>query len=868
MLKVQNIVIVGGLVALFLLIMTCGLFRKPKQTEVMALLRAMPSTSLMLWQIPHVDSSINITANNLTSIPLGGAQIHQDLVSLQDLWKQYSPSQIWAAQQSRGAKQSDFLYLFPLTNAADTATIYAHFRRTGSLKKSQFRDYPIHHWSDASSATSWAFTYAEPLLLLAPLPLHVEAAIDQLHQPASTWSNEFAELHLASLVEAKTPQLYFGLEKWPSQWLGLLRTEQEELMDLRKQKKLWTRWQYRKDSLGLYWQGQVAGLKQSKTITPRVGNPHALADLLPSTTIFYHWYTAGTLNYQAAKDEGEEVKRYFLPHGVDEIAWGQQENSGAWEDGQWAMLKMKDAASAQKAIRQYLEEKGELESLEYQSFTIHRVLDGKPLAALLGQEVSELKDPYLLVLNDWLLFANARATLEFWIDAYLTGNTLARQATYQKWQNEAADQVAAQYFVQIPLWETWRQQGGGARQEEDYFTQNRKEWQVLAIQSQPVVGGQVKMEARLLKGKTTQEATRLLWKKELTHTLRGGPQPFYNPRRGNYEILAQDTRHRLYLLDLGGQLLWQRPFEEAILSPISTIDYFQNGEVQFAFNTAHHIYLLDDRGRDVGVFPLDLQVPAIHGMKLVDFQQRGEYAFFVPSAQGAVYGLAQDGSPIPGWNPLVGQGQIVQAVEHCVFQKRDYLLVASAGGKLRAFARDATPRFEVANLGAAPNNPLQIEQDADRLRILVPRAEGNLAVVNHLGEWFPLPFPAAERQVFGMANILGDKQMEYWGWSGEEAVVYHYTPEGDFQKAQDYQWPEAPDSLFVVSLPEVDQAALGTFQRSSSQIKLYDGQGKLFPGFPLAGTSSFRVVGAQQRSILVVANGAWVYAYQLRGREW
>ena len=133
------------------------------------------------------------------------------------------------------------------------------------------------------------------------------------------------------------------------------------------------------------------------------------------------------------------------------------------------------------------------------------------------------------------------------------------------------------------------------------------------------------------------------------------------------------------------------------------------------------------------------------------------------------------------------------------------------------------------------------------------------------GEWFGLPFPAAERRGLLLATLAGEAAMNYVGWSGADLVGYHYTAAGRFERAWRRGLAAEADTVFRVAVPGRQTDFLGWCDRSSGRIDLIGGRGGLAEGFPLAGTGAFRLVEWGERLVLLVANGASVYAYQLGG---
>lgn len=851
--KVQNIVIAGGVLLLFFVFSQCRWSPDPSRSAWRQVLRALPTGSNTLWRIPTKRLRDTAFLQVLEQLPLGAAQIQQDARALAGLWSTLPPTTLWASPQARNREPQDLLYLLPLPVASDTTVLGAYFSRRDAGRKSQFLGHTVYQFPATDSTAAWALAQVESLLLLARIPLHLEAALERLKWADQPWLD--LDRYWARLSTKEGLRVYTRTDGEVPPRMAL----SPEYRVAPEPEVLWMDWHYYTDSLGLGVRGQMIG-SEEPVESPDTTHPHALADLLPKTTLFYHWNGAVTLPEYGEKARGDVLPSYLRRDWRGELAWGRLELGSTGEKGYWYALRYAEASSARRAQAQYLAKRGELEAREYQSFPYYRVLDGRALAVFSTAFNHFLADPFLLVLDDWLLLLDSRATLESWIDQYLTGNTLARQVAHQQWQNAAAERASGQCFVQ---WSgqysprDWPAAIWWGPDREDGAEWGRG-WAVQRL-------GRRRFAGRFLGRTAPESGTRILWKKALRDTIRRGPQVFYNPRRQAYDLLAEDGAGRLYLLDEAGELRWQRSFEAGLRSPLTAVDYFRDDRVQYVFNDSRRLYLIDDRGRDVGLFPLELGGTTEQPVRVVDFQGRGDYAFFLAGPPDRLFAWDRTGSPLPGWNPLRVPGGVAQPVVHTVFENRDYLLVLTGTGQLRAYARDGHLRFATEGLLLDPTVPLLVEEGAGQLRILGSQQAGTLAVINERGEWFGLPFPAAERRGLLLATLAGEGAMNYVGWSGADLVGYHYTAAGRFERAWRRGLAAEADTVFRVAVPGRQTDFLGWCDRSSGRIDLIGGGGGPAEGFPLAGTGAFRLVAWGERLVLLVANGASVYAYQLGG---
>ncbi|MEM6725313.1 MAG: hypothetical protein AAF598_14830, partial [Bacteroidota bacterium] len=131
------------------------------------------------------------------------------------------------------------------------------------------------------------------------------------------------------------------------------------------------------------------------------------------------------------------------------------------------------------------------------------------------------------------------------------------------------------------------------------------------------------------------------------------------------------------------------------------------------------------------------------------------------------------------------------------------------------------------------------------------------------GKYFNLETAAGSNQNvrFLFANVLGDERKETILLSQQDLTIYEHD-----QPQLEYQFPHLQDQVFEVKLPNTEASVIGTLSLGQQEIQLLDAAGQLYPDFPLAGTTRFQVADlyGYGRLILIVANGAEVYAYRLR----
>jgi len=540
------------------------------------------------------------------------------------------------------------------------------------------------------------------------------------------------------------------------------------------------------------------------------------------------------------------------------------------EAEKFAVFRVADPDLASHYLEKFSEQKGELKDFNYQNFRIRQVLATNLLKPIFGSGINGIHNPFYTQLGDYLIFSNSRQSLEVWIDKYLVGQTLSRDDRFLIWHNEQQKPSNGLFYIEpsyasnLLLSFLKEEVARSIRSQlNPYLKFNQFAFSLYPAEKEAYIS----VASKFSYGEKKENQTTIMWKTALSDTIVKAPQVFYNPRRKAYEIIVQDQSNTISLLNQGGDMLWERRINEALLSSIFTIDFYGNGQVQYLFNTSDAIYLLDDEGKDVGTFPIPLKSRATNGVVVVDFQKRKEYAYFLACENGNVYGFSQLGKPLPGWNPQAGQGLVRRPVQHFVYKNQDYLLVLNDRGQLSAFKRDGSRRFSPTKLDAIMTGPMGLDFANNRMRIVGSDERGRLYVLNRAGDLFHLNMRIGKNEAveFCYADVLGEKNKDYIGLSNKDLTVYSYTKDGDFAPSMNYTFDLSQDSIFEVKLPGFAKSMIGSCSKENHQINLINGEGKTYPGFPLAGNSSFEITNlfGNDQKVLVVAFDESVYVYKL-----
>ncbi len=586
--------------------------------------------------------------------------------------------------------------------------------------------------------------------------------------------------------------------------------------------------------------------------------PHEIWRIIPENIATVQWLSVSNAR-KLLRSRSDRFSRYILSWMEDEMAM-----VGTQSD-RLLIFHFTDAEKTEQALAKLGTEAGLLQSYEYQTFQVRQVMEESLFGAL--PLPFEMSNPYFVVLENYVVFAGSRSSLEVWMDEYIVGKTLAQSPDFLRLYQKLKDKPAQQ-FVYANLVNLAPRIRDALRTD------------VLLQAGQPEKSGQFalifndqglswSMEGYWTPSLAPEATskTSIAWKTLLESDAITPAIPVgVNPAKPE-AIAVQDADFNLYLLHPQGRILWKKKLDGALLSIVHSIQYYGEGSVSLLCNTARNIYLLGMDGEEQGAFPIPLQTPATNGVAVVDFNQNRDYSFFVACANGAIYGFDKLGRPLLGWNPLRGVGEVRHPLLHFQYHGQDYLVVLNEQGRFAAYQRDGSYRISPRNLpGPFPSAPdFEVSQQDDR--IVATDRNGGAHIIRMNGFTFRLGLlsdaKAPVRFVF--ADVTGNEQKDYLALSDTVLTVHYYDNNDRFNLLYRYSFDTRQDEICAVNIPGRDKALVGVISKEKKQIQLMSPEGQPYPDFPLAGDSQFFITDlfGNGQQILVVTSGDSVYTYRI-----
>jgi hypothetical protein len=338
----------------------------------------------------------------------------------------------------------------------------------------------------------------------------------------------------------------------------------------------------------------------------------------------------------------------------------------------------------------------------------------------------------------------------------------------------------------------------------------------------------------------------LLWKTSLKAPAAIAPQIVVNSNTGEKEIFTQDTLGNLYLIDKSGEIQFTTLIDEKILGNVDQLDYYDNGKLQYIFNTATHVYIVDRLGNFVASYPIRLSHPASAGLTLIKDSVSGVYRYYVPCSNGAIYGYESSGRPLPGFSPRAGIGLVSQPLQAIWIDNAYYLLTTDIDGRLSLLNSRAAFKWRDANLPPA-NQAYCVLTQQDSL-VFLNAAGKQLITISQSGT--DNITPLIDTAICFAAVATSDTSYLYFYSNHHQVRSYNHLHK--FQKSLSLSSAEI-SSLSV--LPSGSDKILIIEDKASGKALIYDLELNAIAEYRVADFQLYRITDLFQNGELIGIQG-------------
>jgi hypothetical protein len=329
-----------------------------------------------------------------------------------------------------------------------------------------------------------------------------------------------------------------------------------------------------------------------------------------------------------------------------------------------------------------------------------------------------------------------------------------------------------------------------------------------------------------------------VWQSRLDSTILGKPVLVDNHNTGEKEILVQDALNNLYLINNLGRVLWKKPLDGAVISDFFQIDYYKNGKLQYLFNTANRLYLIDRNGNHVSNYPVMLPETATNGLSVYDYDKNREYRIFIALADNRVYLFDKTGNRNTGWNSPQTEGNVTQPVQFFTTGGKDYVVFSDKFKNYIVDRRGAERVKPSRSFVRNTRSMFYLEEDRNQSFLVTTTQKGELVKIN-------LPNGSCS-----IISLLNEADNHFFAQIGYESGKIRYITvtqnhfrifnnSGKETHKLSFNEPlEIHSDIYRFSTNDIK---FGVVEKSGGKIHLLDHDGKTSKGFPLKGSTRFSI---------------------------
>lgn len=457
---------------------------------------------------------------------------------------------------------------------------------------------------------------------------------------------------------------------------------------------------------------------------------------------------------------------------------------------------------------------------------------------LFGEAFSSVKANFLCFYDNYLLFADNITAMKNDIHDLVLSETLGNDNHFQDFNKEMASRSSFYFYLNLSksfyLDNLYLQEDLAKTIEEN--EQSIRKFHALGWQFSEN-SGQFLNTLYLKYEPVLKEEPQTVWQSKLDSTIAIKPQLVINHTdKANKEVIIQDNKNNLYLINKEGVSLWKIKLPGKIMSKVYQIDYYRNGKLQYLFNTKNQTHLIDRNGNNVAKFPINLRSSATNGLAVFDYDNNRNYRLFVACENKRVYAYDRDGKLVRGWNFKGTDGVVTNPVKFYRIAGKDYL-VCEDHYKTYILNRRGDTRVKTPGSFEHSGNDLYLINNGQK-GIATTDVSGTIHLQYFTGKSEALQVGSFSKDhFFEASDLTGNGKTDYI--FADKNKLYAFNEKG--KKMFDREF-----SANISSTPNMytfanNDRKVGVVCHSENRVYLVNSDGSLYDGFPLHGNTDFTI---------------------------
>ena len=293
------------------------------------------------------------------------------------------------------------------------------------------------------------------------------------------------------------------------------------------------------------------------------------------------------------------------------------------------------------------------------------------------------------------------------------------------------------------------------------------------------------------------------------------------------EIITQDNKHNLYLINKDGNIIWRKKLDSKIVGKVVQVDLYKNGRLQYAFVTEDSFIILDKNGNIVKNIKHKKREKTI-GLSVFDYDKNKNYRFLI-CYENDIKMLDSNMKKVGGFSTKNINSEMTSLPKHFRIGSKDFLII-NTKNKILILDRRGNIRIDVNDELKSPTSEIYINQNS-----FVFMNDNNLVQINLNGSTKinPLPLETNYSLVSSQNNLI---------YMTENIITIN---DRNFElKFGNYTNPQLFFDEYI-SITELDL----------NRIFILKADGSSFDNFPIYGSSSIDFFVEKNKNKLLVSVG-------------
>ena len=571
---------------------------------------------------------------------------------------------------------------------------------------------------------------------------------------------------------------------------------------------------------------------------------NSVVNILPSDTRYmHHLGMSDYASYWESFCDKEKVAAFNKKYGTDvenkllnylsEVSF----NKFGKNNREVFVGRMNDPSAVIKFMERLASKMGVAGSQNCQGYALYDLGKSSFISDIFGDDFSSMKRCCYAIVDQYLVMASEMEILQEVIACYRSGRTLDLNEGFRTFQQKMLESANVTFYE---------------------IKSDRKEAMQLASSKDLVY-----TNVCLSWDTEVESENNIRWKVNLDAPLEGKPYIVEDQTSSSKNVVAFDRHHTMYLINSEGLILWKKALEEAPMSEVFTVDAQNSGQLQFLFNTAHTLQLIDHNGNNMAGYPIRLPFEASNGLSVVDYNNNHDYRLLLFSTDRLLYNYDIKGVEVEGWNRHRAEEKVSLPVRHLVADNKDYLIVSDANGGVRILDRQGRIRIPLtSDMQKSTQNDIYTNATNSKKGLfLTSDKEGKLLYITSDGSLNRTDFGTySEKHFFLYEDFNGDQDPDFIYLDGQELHVFDRFKKELFAHHFDVEITTKP-VFFRISR---NKRLLGVVSEKAREITLIDRKGNMIVNSGLVGETPFAVGslhGDQEINLITgVGNALFNYA--------